>query len=439
MADDKDPQKKATFSSDTKKHDGKTPPAVERQTLMFSTQEDDADEEPAADNTPVIGEHNAGSLFLTQTEDLFTIFNDPERRESIVVPHITVNKVDNDGEETLAPLHFFEEDGSITIGNGLANPGKCDVRLSNQRNGKYMNEFSLSNCAFVASSVTGEEGQQMKIKLDNRFQLAFWSARQKRLRMLAVDEELDIGDGDEIRFSTEAPYSKIKFTIPGWVQPIDPAVVVAQELAIAKINDAEKQCEKAKMELQAHIGLLRGKENEIKKCHTIEEVDAVVTSVSSALPTLSVEAPSELKQTVSNLDPTDQVLSARTMTGTKRKMDDLSSETPIESTIGGLPTQERQKYEIKNFQKKQQDVANAHHVLSNPPKKKTNQWAEKAEKARQVIRTAKQTKCIYFASGFCMHGSSCPFLHQNCEDRSSAQMETSCRERPLHPCQAVIK
>ena len=95
MADDKDPQKKATFSSDTKKHDGKTPPAVERQTLMFSTQEDDADEEPAADNTPV-GEHNAGIFFLTQTEDLFTIFNDPERRESIVVPHITVIKVDNE-------------------------------------------------------------------------------------------------------------------------------------------------------------------------------------------------------------------------------------------------------------------------------------------------------------------------------------------------------
>ena len=94
-------------------------------------------------------------------------------------------------------------------------------------------------------------------------------------------------------------------------------------------------------------------------------------------------------------------------------------ELPSESTIGGMSTQERQKYEVKNFQKKQQTVANAHHILANPPKKKTNQWVAKAEKARHVISSAKQTKCIFFAADYCMHGSSCPFLHKNCEDSPS--------------------
>ena len=81
--------------------------------------------------------------------------------------------MDDDGNETLTPVHFFQDDGSITIGIGLNYPKKCNVALSKKRNDKYMNHFRLSNDSIVASSVTGDEGQTMKLKLRNKFGLPF--------------------------------------------------------------------------------------------------------------------------------------------------------------------------------------------------------------------------------------------------------------------------
>ena len=44
-----------------------------------------------------------------------------------------------------------------------------------------MNAFRLSNVAFVAAPVTGEEGQTIKIKLSNKFGMIFWSEHQNTI------------------------------------------------------------------------------------------------------------------------------------------------------------------------------------------------------------------------------------------------------------------
>ena len=140
MSGEENNRKGVEFASGTKEHDGNFAPSEERPQTLFFTQDDEAEDDGAGD-TSVIGGGKAEKFFLTQTEDLPTLFKDPERRGSIQIPHIAVTEVDDDGNETLTPVHFFQDDGSITIGSGLNYPKKCNVALSKKRNDKYMNHF----------------------------------------------------------------------------------------------------------------------------------------------------------------------------------------------------------------------------------------------------------------------------------------------------------
>ena len=108
----------------------------------------------------------------------------------------------------------------------------------------------------------------------------------------------------------------------------------------------DEQKRKIQEEHDSTIATLENKREAVSKSNSVEEVEELMSitpigarrKVSSAFPALSAEDQLELKHTVSDPDSTDQVLSAQAMTGTKRKIDGLLSETrlPSESTIGGI-------------------------------------------------------------------------------------------------------
>ena len=184
-------KKTVTFSVNAETHSGNSVIAEESQKPLFQTQEE---EEEGADDASV-AEENKLQTFLTQAEDYFDVFKDPERRGSINIPHIVITAVDNDGTEQLQAGHFFEKDETIWIGSGLNNK-PCKVALDKERNGKRMHNFSFSSRAIQATCVTGEEMEKLKIKSSNKFNLTLWSKHRNEHRMVAPEEEIDIGDED---------------------------------------------------------------------------------------------------------------------------------------------------------------------------------------------------------------------------------------------------
>ena len=399
MSDD---GRKVEFVPGTKVKDGKCPHTEGGQKPIFSTltQEEEAEVEDTS-NISVNGEHREGSPFLTQAEDPFTLFNDQERRGSIDIPHIAVIAVDNDGEESLIPVHFFTKDGTIWVGNGLDEKKPCAVALSNNRKGKWMNLFALSAQAFQATSITVEETQKMRVKVNNRLPLILWSSHQNNQRSLSKGDELEVGDGDEIRFSKEAPYRKIIFYIPKWATPIDPAVAQAQEQAIAKIKEEEKQLEKSQMKLQKRSELLCDTEEEIKKCCTTKEVDAILSSMPPALIILPVEEASKL-----NRRPEDE-LSPPQQRGALGH--DSKKPTASEPKRSSAESQE-----LRRFMSFRQKVIAAERHLSSRPAKKNTEWERKAADARALLAEARKTPCFFYAhQGGCRDGHSCKFLHNS--------------------------
>ena len=272
----------------------------------------------------------------------------------------------------------------------------CEVALDKERNGKWMHNFSFSSRALQATCITGEEGKKIKIKSSNKFNITLWSKHRNEQQMVAPEEEIDIGDEDEIRFNKDAPYRTIKFKIPGWV-PTDPAVSEAQKKAFTMIEDAKEQCEKRVAEIQLNIEKLSTAKSNIKKCGSTMEVDAILTSLPSTFSNLPVETFLERKRTVSDVGPSDL---PNLLAGSKRKASEKLPRNTIKSRSESVRTAEEAQ-QCQKFCKIQQQVKSAKKFLARLPDKPSKKQTHQAQAHRKVLRQARHIKCIHCAQGNC--------------------------------------
>ena len=149
--------------------------------------------------------------------------------------------------------------------------------------------------------------------------------------------------------------------------PTDPAVVQAQEQAIAKIKEEKKQLEKSQMELQKRSELLCGKEAEIKCC-TTKEVDAILSCMRPALIILPVEEASKLKRIPEDDWSPPQQRGAQGNVPKKTK----TSEKKRSSA---------ESQELCQFLAFRQKVIGAERHINNSPTKKSTDWEKKEVKA----------------------------------------------------------
>ena len=250
--------------------------------------------------------------------------------------------------------------------------------------------------------------------------MIFWSAHQDTIRMLEKDEEIEISHEDEICINREAPYTKIKFHIPRWRPPRDTACVSAQKQAMAKIEEAKKQYEKEMMqlekdkkELQGRIELLGSKVAEIKKSHTIEQVEAILTSASQAMPATA---------TAVDRYP------AAALAGSKRKAEEECKPSGLKNKKRSAATKEDvERQELQEFNKFSDKVEKARRFVMKDPTNKDSKWMKKFNRHQAVIQEASRTMCYFYARGSCRNGQACPFSHGDWLSRNAGGSGTATR------------
>ena len=71
--------------------------------------------------------------------------------------------------------------------------------------------------------------------------------------MVKQGDELDVGDGDEIRFQKEAPYEAMWFILPGQEPPKDLCLKEAKARGATKINSLVDEAKKERTNLQVRM------------------------------------------------------------------------------------------------------------------------------------------------------------------------------------------
>ena len=99
--------------------------------------------------------------------------------------------------------------------------------------GPSMSQFGLSNQAF---SIKSNKGDTLQLTISNQFPLKYFNAQGGGVKMVKQGDELNVGNGDDIRFQKGAPYDTMRFILPGWEPPKDPHQKGVKAGGAAKIN-----------------------------------------------------------------------------------------------------------------------------------------------------------------------------------------------------------
>ena len=385
---------------------------------MFEAMESDTSATPTTNST----------MGLTQmpVDDLFSIFGDEKTRGSITQPHIiTVEK--REGGDILTPCHFLDvdDDSPISIGAGYRDP-KPDVTIDKpDSGGPTMPKHGLSNIAFSLVPIN----DNLRITITNSAPMKYFKAHVGKIVKASSGDSFVIGDGDEILFNKEAPFSAIRFIIPGWEPPEDPQLKEAKSLASAKLAQAiegtssslKSECQQLHQQLentikskekvaQSRISALQNLSTSLKICQTEDEVKRITNEAFPPPPQVSLQA---------RFQPPPRSISC-------------SPTPPTGSSSSG---KRRENQELQQFHRKKQRVQQAEKLLEHPPAKSDRQWAKKAQAARKEIAGARQTNCHFHQHGNCAAGESCNFMHSSSPPPSAlgCNIGTIRRWKPFAP------
>ena len=375
---------------------------------MFT--QDDLEEEQPEGTAPCFSQ--AGPS-LTQCVTNEALYNDVNTRDSISLPYILVVKKGNGEDRTLAIYFFEEDDGATTIRLGAAyKQNSCDVALKAANvEGHAMNMFGLSNEAMVITYNRGTKA--LWFESINSRPLAFYQHHTGRSWQVTMGEMFNLGDGDEFRFADSncdrgsPAYSVIRFVHPSWKPDLSPETKKARDeaaaLIAARVEEVQRRIEvrlektRRKQERdEATIIELKGKQEVIMKCNSVQAVEEVMST---------------------------------SLTGSKRTSEDEPSDTI--SNYSSDRKKDKDRRDLQKLESLQNEVSKATKFLMTEPAHKNSKWQKKARQHRETIQVASQTTCLFHVRGTCKNGDACPFWHGNWHSGSTNSCKRARRTAPV--------